>query len=188
MAPAAAVAKWRRPLCLLARFYCIKASRRCVLYLPAPTPRQCSGRNSRCTSSFSLFVLGVLVGSQILAKIPLYTDAFDLTATTVKGLYLSLGGGALSIVFQTEAEVRACALALMLAKYHALAGQCLDYIAALYIILAVVAHLLSSPVIYHIYGSVCEDYQSFINHAWLRFTCIFDARITDYLQSHPYYA
>ena len=93
-----------------------------------------------------------------MAKIPLYTDAFDLTATTVKGLCLSLGGGALSIVFQTEAEVRACALALMLAKYHALAGQCLDYIAALYI-LAVVAHLLSSPVIYHIYGSVCEDYQ-----------------------------
>ena len=70
-----------------------------------------------------------------MAKIPLYTDAFDLTATTVKGLYLSLGGGALSIVFQTEAEVRACALALMLAKYHALAGQCLDYIAALYILI-----------------------------------------------------
>ena len=27
----------------------------------------------------------------------------------------------------------------------------------------------------------------FRNHAWLRFTYIFDARITDYMETHPYY-
>ena len=38
----------------------------------------------------------------------------------------------------------------------------------------------------HIYTGPFEDTRSFRNHAWLRFTYMFDDTIIDYLQTHPY--
>ena len=60
------------------------------------------------------------------------------------------------------------------AKYH---RRLLVYIA-----LAPVAMIGDTSTL--VYTGAFEDNRSFRNHAWLRFTYIFDHLITDYLQTH----